>query len=886
MSLWRSLSRGVRALTHRDTVDSDITDEVSHYLDLATAANIGRGMTPDDARRAARIELGNPTVTREHVRTYGWESGVDAVLADLRYAVRRLHGNPGFTVVSVLTLALGIGATTAIFSAINPILIEPLPYPSADRLLTIADRQENGSPRPPTLGTFAEVRARARSFESLAAVDGWKPSITDGAEPERLVGQRVTANYFHTLGIAPAAGRSFVDAEDEVGGPRVVILSARLAQRRFGGTQSIVGGTVMLDGNQYRVIGVMPRQFANVLAPSADVWSTLQARATADFNTREWGHHYQIVGRLAPNVTTDAGARELASIARTRVSEFPRPPWSDLGVGLSVRSLKDDVTGDVKPAFYAIIGAVVVLLAIACVNVTNLLVARGAQRRGEFAVRLALGAGRQRLLRQLLTETLVLSLVGGLLGLAVAEAGVRALVALSPPGLPRIEAISLNPTVFAFALAITTLVGLVVGFVPAIGASRADLRDGLQQSSRRTIGGPAAARSTLVIAEVALALVLLVNAGLLIRSLERLFGVAPGFQSSHLLTMQVIEPGRQYSSDTVRQRAYDRALEVVRHLPGVRAAAVTSQLPLSGDLDGYGYEVQSKPTGKAGENGSAFRYVVSPDYFGTMGIPLRRGRLLDARDATEGAENVVVSESFAKREFGDRNPIGERVRFGPEAGSTRPWDIIVGVVADVKQESLAGGETGAFYVTAGRWWWADNNQSMVVRTSGDPITQVPNIKRAVWSVDAHLPIERIASMDGLIAVSASDRHFVLVVIETFAGAALLLAAIGMYGVISGGVTERVREIGIRSALGANSRDIVGQVIGRGVSLAAVGVVIGVGGAMASSRLLESLLFGVSRLDIITYAGVSALLVGVALLASWLPARRAARIDPTITLRAE
>jgi putative ABC transport system permease protein len=432
----------------------------------------------------------------------------------------------------------------------------------------------------------------------------------------------------------------------------------------------------------------------------------------------------------------------------------------------------------------------------------------------------------------------------------------------------------------------TTIVGLIVGFVPAIGAARADIRDGLQQGSRRTAGGHASIRSTLVIAEVALALVLLVNAGLLVRSLEHLFGVTPGFQPSQLLTMQVIESGHAYSSDTVRQQTYDRALDAVRQLPGVRAVALTSHVPLSGDYDTYGFELQSLSVGRAGENGSAARYVVSPRYFETMGIPLRRGRLLDARDATEGAENVVISESFAKREFAERNPIGERVRFGPEAGSSRPWDIIVGVVGDVKQESLAVGETEAFYITTGRWRWADNNQSMVVRASGDPLALTSIVKRTIWSVDAHLPIERIASMDGLIAASASDRHFVLVVIETFAFAALLLAAIGMYGVISGSVTERLREIGIRSALGANSRDIVGQVIGRGVGLAVVGVMIGIGGAFASSRLLESLLFDVSRLDAITYVGVSALLAGVAVLASWLPARRAARVDPTITLRAE
>jgi predicted permease len=898
MSLWKTVASGLRVLAHRDAADRDATDEVAHYVELATAAHVARGLSPDAARRAAELEIGNSTVTREEVRAVGWENAVDTFLGDVRFALRRLRTNPGFTAVGVITLSLGIGATTAVFSAVNPILLQPLPYPHAEQLVTLSDLRTDGSPNPSTFGTYAELRVRSRAFSALAVADKWLPSLTKTSEPERLVGQRVSASYFHTLGVAPAAGRDFLDGDDQVGGPNVAILSDRLVQRRFGGDQSIVGRRVQVEDDEYLVIGVMPRGYVNVITPLTDIWAPMQARATASFNSREWGHHYQIVGRLAPSVTAERAASEIESIGRSPVPQFPRPLWADMSKGLLVRSLKDEVTGETKPALFAIVGAVLLLLAIACVNVTNLLVARSAQRRGEFAMRAALGAGRGRLLRQLLTESLVLALLGGALGLGVALVGVRALVALSPPGLPRVEAIALNGPVFVFAFAATLVIGVIVGLVPALGAGRADLRAGTHAASRGLAGGRSAARATLVVTEVALALVLLVSAGLLMRSLARLFGVSPGFTSSQLLTMRVIEAGRVYRSDSARGTFFEQALDAVKHVPGVTAAAFTSQLPLSDDLDGYGYEFQARPTAKAGEDGSALRYAISPGYFAAMGIPLRRGRLFDDGDIAQGrnfertarhadgSESVVISESLARRIFGDQNPIGARARFGPETGSSRGWDIVVGVVGDVKQQSLAFAETDAFYVLADQWWWSDDVRSLVVRTTRDAATLAPEVKRAIWSVDANQPIQKIATMDALISASASQRRFAFIVIESFAVAALLLAAVGLYGVISGGVTERVREIGIRTALGATSANIVRQVVGRGMLLVVAGVTIGLGGAVAASRLLESLLFGVSRVDPLTYVGVALLLGGVAVLASWAPARRASRIDPSITLRSE
>ena len=886
MSLWRQITHGARGLVRRQVVDEELTDEVRHYVDLTTAAYAARGYDSESARRAARLEVGNVTVMKEQVRAYGWENVVAEVLGDLRFAARRLRANPGFTVVSVLTLALGIGATTTIFSAVNPILLSSLPYPRAEQLVVLDDRLQDGSPSDATFGTYTELRARSRSFRALAAVDRWQPSLTGTSEPERLQGQRVSASYFRVLGVAPMVGRDFADADDQVGGPHVVVLSERLLQRRFGGDRSIVGKMIKLDDDEYLVIGVMPRRFANVLAPAADIWAPLQERVHAPFNSREWGHHYRIVGRLSASSNADRARREIDALGRAALPEFPRPMWANMSGGLLVRPLHEAIASEARPMLLAIVGAVIVLLAIVCVNVTNLLVARAAQRRGEFAMRVALGAGRGRLVRQVLTESMLLAVIGGALGLVVARLGVGALVVLSPAGLPLVDAIGLNGPVFAFALIASTIVGLTMGVIPALGAARTGVHDGVQHASRRTAGRRGIARNVLVVTEVALALILLVSAGLLMRSLERLFAVAPGFTPSGLLTMQVIDPGRAHMGDTARRLYYERVVEAVRHVPGVTSAALTSQLPLSGDVDGYGYEFQSTPSVKPGEDGSAFRYVVTPSYFATMGLPLRRGRLLEESDVRGGDEAVVISESLARRKFGDQNPIGQRVRFGPETGSNRPWDVIAGVVGDVKQESLALGQTDAFYVVMGRWWWVDNVQSLVVRTSGDAAALAASVKRAIWSVDANQPVERIVTMDALIERTASQRRFALVVIETFALAALLLAAIGIYGVLSGSVTERMREIGVRSALGATRGNILGLVVRQGMTLTLLGVAIGLTGAIAATRALISLLFGVSRLDPVTYVGVVVLLGGVSMLACWLPAWRAARVDPAITLRSE
>jgi putative ABC transport system permease protein len=886
VSLLRQVARGVRALFRPGREDADVADEVSHYLEESTAAHLAQGLSPEAARRAALVEVGSAVAVREEVRTSGWEHALETALLDVRYAVRRLRKSPVFTGTAAATLALGLGASTAVFSAVRPILLEPLPFPEAHRLVTLDDRNDAGIPMPATLGTFDELRVRSRAVDPLAAADRWQPSLTGAGDPERIEGQRVTADYFEVFGGVPIVGRSLTAADDRPGAPNVVVLSDALASRRFGGARAIVGRPIDLNGDPYLVIGVMPHGFANVLSPATELWSPLRERATGDFNTREWGHHYQMVGRLTESTTIDRARDEIRAIGRAPVGEFPRPRWAALDGGLLVRPLQETIAAGARPALLAIVAAVSFLLAIAAVNVANLLLARGAQRRAEFALRLALGASRPRFLRQLLTESVVLALLGGVLGLGVAQLGVRALVAVSPPGLPRVNAIRLNAPVFGFAAALTALVGILVGLAPALGALRAGVGQGLQGGSRRATAGRGGARNALVLTEVALALVLLVSAGLLLRSVQRLMSVAPGFDPTSLVTMQVVEAGHTFDTDPARLQFFDQALEAVRRVPGVAGAAFTSQLPLSGEVDGYGYEAESRPEEKPGEDGSALRYTVTPDYFRTMGIPLRAGRLLEATDRPGAPEAIVINEHFARRLFGPLDPIGQRLRFGPQVGGGRPWGEVVGVVGDVKHYSLALEAPDAFYVANGQWDWVDNVATLVVRISGPAASVVPSLQRAVWSVNRNVPILRVQTMEGYLTASAGNRRFTLLAIETLAIAALLLAAVGLYGVISGSVTERVREIGIRTALGATPGEVVGQVVRHALTLTLAGAGIGLVGAYAASRLIASMLFGVSALDPVTYGGVIALLSAVALAAAWGPARRAVGVDPTTALRSE
>lgn len=890
MSVLRHLTRGLRVLTRGHAANRDLDEEVRYFYDEASADDAARGVAPADARRNARLAFGDRTAVREEVRAHGWEHAIETALADLRYAARGLRRRPSFTIVAALTLAIGIGASTAIFSAVDPILFEPLPYPHADRIISIADRDGGGSGEPidVTYGTYLELAHRSHSFSALAIADRWQPALTGrDVQPERLAGDSVTPDYFRVLGVEPVVGRDFTAADDVRGAPRVAIVSDGLARRHFGAAQAALGQSIELEGAEYTVIGIMPPAFDNVLMPADDVWAPRRYRSNAPFESAEWGHHQRMIGRLAPGVTVDQARRDLDAIAKSPSAAFARPPWANLKQGLEVRSLQAAVTNDVRPALLAIFAAVALLLLVAAVNVTNLLLARGAQRRGELALRVALGAGRGRIVRQLLTESLLLAFCGGALGLAVATAGVRAFVALAPANLPRAAAIALDVPAFAFALVLTAIVGVAIGLYPALQGAGQDGGDSLQPGTRIAGASSHALRRTLVVAEVALALVLLVGAGLMVRSLARLMSIAPGFNPSRVLTVQIEAAGPTYNPYPARYQFFTQALEAVRRLPGVTSAAFTSQLPLGGEPDeGYGVHFEAQGSNDPNGDYNALRYAVTPGWFKTMGIPLRRGRLLDDRDRTGAQESIVISEALARQVFGARDPIGQRLKAGPElSDQNRPWDVIVGVAGDVKQGSLGDDSTPAFYVAMGQWPWVDNVQTLVVRTSDDPAALVASVKQAIWSVDRNEPIIRVAAMDTLVARSEAQRRFVLIVFAAFGLAALMLAAIGIYGVTSGGVTERTTEIGVRAALGASRSSILAMILREGLVLAAIGVALGAIGAAILSGTLRTLIYGISRGDALTYAGAGILVLLIATIASAAPAARAARVDPAAALRA-
>ncbi len=828
----------------------------------------------------APITIGDRAPSEQLVPPIRGDGPVTNTLNDLRFAVRLLARRPGFTTLAVLTLALGIGATTAIFSAVYPIVVEPLPYPHADRVLMIYEREKKNETSFVGFTTFADFVRDSKSFEALAAMGQGSATLTGGDQPALLESQRVSPTYFDVLGVHAALGRSFRAEDDIRNTPRVTILSNALWRSRFGGDSAIVGKPIVLDANQYIVIGVMPPTFENVLAPGAQLWTPLRYEVSLPWACRSC-RHLRMVGRLKPDVSAAQATREMETIFQ-RITKDHLTDYSAIGVAMPM--LQDDLTKDAKPVLYALLGAVLLVLLIACANVTNLLLARAAQRSGEFTIRAALGAERGRVVRQLLTESLLLAAIGGTVGILVAVAGVKALVALSPAGLPRLAAISVNGPVLLFALAIVTLVGVAFGLVPAIHATRADLHEGIKQGSRRTAGSSRVTRGALVISEVALAIVLLVGSGLLLRSSSRVFAVNNGFEASNLLTMQ-IQAGGKLSNDTLVRRFYEQVSDAVKSVPGVESMGLTNQLPMSGDYDGQGVHIQNHPSPNPADDPSPFRYSVSPGYIEAMHIKLVRGRGFTAQDKAGAPGVAIINESFAKKYWpAGEDPIGQRVSANdPVKG---PWLEIVGIVGDVKQLSPSNSKSDGIYMPETQWGYANNQMSLVVRAKGDAAALAPAIRRAIWAIDKDQPIVRVATAESLIAKSEAQRRFALVLFEAFAFVALALAAAGIYGVLAGTVTERLREIGVRSALGASAGDILGMIVKQGLGLAALGAVLGLIAAFGLSHVLTSLLFGVSPLDPATYVGVTCLLGLVAFGACLVPALRAARVDPMETLRAE
>jgi putative ABC transport system permease protein len=801
---------------------------------------------------------------------------------DLRYGARMLWKKPGFTAVAIVTLSLGIGANTAIFSVVNGVLLRPLPYPQSDRLVMLSVSDNGGVLGNTGYATFADWRERSRSFERMAAVRSWGGTLTGQGEPEVVGGLRVSADYFQLLGVSPALGRGFRAEEDRPDTRFVIVLGHALWRRRFNSDPHVVGKPVTLSDQTFTVVGVMPEGFEDFLAANfyqpAQVWAPVGYDVAQPHACRDC-QHLKAVARLKPGVTLAEAGAEMRSIMEVMAREHPKIYASP---AVAVARLQDQFVGKIRPALYLLVGAVALVLLIACANVANLLLARATRRAREMAIRAALGAGRFRLVRQLLAEGLLLALAGAGGGLLLATWGTAALTALSPATMLRLQPVGADWRVLAFTLSLSLLTGLLFGLAPAWHAARQDVQLALKESGGSSPGGrQGRLRGALVVAELALALMLLAGAGLLVRSFLRALEVAPGFESRNLLTMTVPAAGAKYKEEAQVRAYYDEVSGRVAALPGVEAVGVVSNLPFGGNMDKSGFHVETKPLANPAQAPSAERYGVSPDYLRAMGIPVLRGRAFTARDGPDAPLVALVNETAAKRVWPHEDPLGQRVRLG---GPNDPPRTVVGVVGDVSHYELETPPDLQAYVPHAQW--TDSYMQLVVRTATDPGGLINPVREAVRAIDPNQPVYQIATMRELIATSLAPRRFTLALVAALAAVALLMAGVGIYGVMSYATAQRTPEVGIRIALGAQAADVLRLVVGQGMRLAAAGVALGLVGAFALTRLMSGLLFGVTAADPLTFAAVAALLVGVAALACYVPARRATKVDPLTALRSE
>ncbi|HYL98675.1 MAG TPA: ABC transporter permease [Blastocatellia bacterium] len=875
-------------MKRRRRILEGLDEEIREHIERETQDNIDRGMSPEEARSRALRKFGNVTLVIEDTRAVWRYAWLEQLTQDIFYALRMMRKFPGFTAVVVLTLALGIGANTAIFSVVEGAVLAPLPYPGADRLVNVWETNPRFSYVMISYPNFRDWQRSSHSFESMAALFPWEGyDLTSPGTPEHLNGKAISAGYFATLSLKLTRGRDFNSQEDAYSGAPAVIISERLWRNRFDSSPDALGKSVTLNGVDRTIIGIAST--AAELGVDADVYTPLAQGDPLVVNNRA-NHSILSIARLKPGVSISQAQAEMNAIQKSLDDLYPT---DDRDLGTDVWPLKRLMIGDASGTMLLLLGAVALVLLIACANVANLLLARSATRSREFAVRSALGASRVRVVRQLLTEGVLLSLAGGVLGVVAAAFGIKPLLALAPEAVPRAREVGLNFPVLLFALGISLSAGILFGLAPALKNSNADLQYALKEGGRTASGGGNRVQSALVIAQVALTLVLLAGAGLLLRTMRDLTEVNPGFDAERVMTFKVgVSHPLTKTADGFRN-AYQGLIERIRKVPGVQAADYTALVPLSGMDNDMPFWIGSDKPASLQAAPRLLMYLTGPDYLKTMGIPLLRGRFFTPEDTTKSPLVMVIDEEFARTYFADKDPIGQTI----SAGFAGPGPCtIVGVVGHVRHWGLE--ETGPYTRTQAYFpllqdpdKWVPVNYSgltVVVRTGFEPIAMMPAIRDAIYSAGKDQPVYEVKSMQQLVSASMAQR-FPMILLGAFAALALVLASIGIYGVTSYSVTRRMREIGICMALGADRWTVFSTVIGQGLRLVLTGLGLGLLGALALTRLLSSfssLLYGVSASDPVTFAAVSIACAGVVILACYVPARRATRIDPMISLRSE
>ena len=889
MSFCARLRSWTGAMLRRSRMEREMDEEMRFHMEAHAADLVARGAPQQEALRQARLEFGGVELTKDECRDAVGVSFLETLFQDLRHGLRSLLRTPAFTVVTVFVLALGIGSNTAIFSVVDAVLLRPLAYRDSGRLVTILMSGED----PVSAANYVDWRDQSHSFAAMGAAEYWSPNLTGIDSPEHIAGLKLTQNVLPMLGIEPLLGRLFVDGEDREGADREVILSYRLWQRRFSSDRNVLGKPIILDGNAYIVVGVMPQgfQFAPFWATRAELWVP---NALGSRIHDRGGNSLRIFARLKDGISLQQARAEIEGITQRLERQFPGTNRDVL-----ITPLKEKVVGPIETPLLVLLAAVIFVLLITCANVAHMLLARAAARHREVAVRAALGARRGRIIRQFLTESLLLGSVGGALGLGLAILAARALIAMSPPSIPRVQtvAIDLRAALFLFSATLFTSIGF--GLAPALQASSVNVNDTLKEGGRsQTEGaGRKRLRGLLVISEFALALVLLIGAGLMIRTFSALQAVDAGFNPHNVISMIVSVAGTREADPARRGMFYQQLLERVRTLPGVQAAGGINHLPLAGDQWGWPFVIEGRPKPRPGESPSAVYRMVTPGYFAAMRLPLLRGRDVTEADNMTAPGVVIINQRAASEYWPGEDPIGKRISFAGKKATFPEWVTIIGIAKDAKQENWAATPFPEVYLAAFQnhdflgdsGSYADSHFAyitLVARTSGDPAAAAPAMKQAAWSFDRNLAISEVLTMDGVVADATAQPRFEMQLLTIFAAVALVLATVGIYGVISYSAARRTHEIGVRMSLGASRRDVLLLIVRQGMRLALIGSVTGIVGALLLSRLMSKLLYGVQPTDPVTFVAVALGLAVVAILACYIPAHRAMRINPMIALRCE